>query len=84
MATPVQVKLKVKDEKSKVLIEDDKKIDISLVPSVKKGDWLLVHGDLAINKITKKEADNIFSLIKQCPHDHRHGHTHSHACSHSH
>jgi hydrogenase maturation factor len=83
MATPVQVKLRVKGEKLKVLVEDGKKIDISLVSDAKKGDWLLVHGDLAINKISKKEAYNIFSLIKQCPHEHNHEHSHHHAHSHA-
>jgi len=70
MATPVKVRLKVKSEKLKVEIEDGKKIDVSLVPDAKKGDWLLCHANLAINKISAKEAKNIFGLIGQCPHGH--------------
>ena len=76
MATPVKVKSKIKDQKSKIKIEDGKMIDISLVPDAKVGDWLLVHGELAVNKISEEEAQNIFSLIKQCSHNHTHTHTH--------
>lgn len=78
MATPVQVKSKVKNYPSKklgsgklkVIIEGDKEIDVSLVPDVKVGDWLLVHDKMAVNKISETEAQNIFSLIKKCNHHH--------------
>jgi len=70
MATPVKIRLKVKSEKCKVLVEGDKKIDISLVPEAKAGDWLLVHGNLAVNKISAEEAKNIFKLIKKCDRKH--------------
>ena len=72
MATPVQVKLKVKSEKLKVKVTGDKLVDISLTPDAKPGDWLLVHGDLAVNKISDEEAKNIFGLIKTCNHHHHH------------
>lgn len=70
MATPVRVKSKIKNQKSKIKIEDGKIIDISLTPDAKVGDWLLVHGDLAVNKISDEEAKNIFGLIKKCAHHH--------------
>jgi hydrogenase maturation factor len=79
MATPVMVKSKIRGQQSNIKIEDGKIIDVSLVSDVKKGDWLLVHGDLAINKISKKEADNIFQLIGQCSHGHEHKNSHSHS-----
>lgn len=78
MATPVRIKSKVKSQpltkfgagKSKVIVEGDKEIDISLVPDAKVGDWLLVHDKMAVNKISETEAQNIFSLIKKCDHCH--------------
>jgi hydrogenase assembly chaperone HypC/HupF len=70
LATPVQVKLKVKNEKLKVIVDGDKTIDISLVPDVKVGDWLLCHGDLAINQIDANEAKIILNMIKSCQHNH--------------
>ena len=78
MATPVQIVASSKKQGTKVKVMGGKSVDISLVQNARVGDWLLVHGDLAINKISKKEANNIFSLIKQCPHEHTHGHGHTH------
>lgn len=71
MATPVKIESK---KKGKFVVTGNKKVDTSLISNPKIGDWLLCHGELAINKISKKEADNIFGLIKQCPHDHVHSH----------
>jgi len=70
LATPVQIKLKVKSEKFKVIVDHDKEVDISLVPDAKKGDWLLCHGNLAINRIDADEAKNILKMIKSCHHKH--------------
>ncbi|EKD56686.1 MAG: hypothetical protein ACD_58C00120G0009 [uncultured bacterium] len=70
LATPVQIKLKTKNEKLKVIVDGDKEVDISLVPKAKKGDWLLCHGDLAINKIDESEAKTILGMIKSCQHQH--------------
>ena len=72
MATPVQVKSKVKSAKFKVKVTGDIIVDISLLEDVKVGDWLLVHRELAVNKISDKEAKNIFGLIKKCSHTHEH------------
>lgn len=70
LATPVRVKLKVKNKKLKVIVDHDKPIDISLVPDAKVGDWLLCHGNLAINKISAQEAKKILGMIKKCAHHH--------------
>ncbi len=67
LAIPVKVK-KIVGQKAE--IEDGKKIDISLVQGLKPGDYLLVHADLAINKLSKKEAKEIIELTKECPHHH--------------
>ena len=68
LATPVQIMSKVQGVKCKV--DGDKTIDISLVPNAQKGDWLLCHGDLAINKIDADEAKTILGMIKSCQHQH--------------
>lgn len=36
---------------------------LSLVKNVKKGDYVIVHGDLILNKVDKKDALKILSLI---------------------
>lgn len=72
MATPVKIKSKIKNEKLKVVVDGDKTIDISLVPNAKIGDWLLVHKDLAINKISDIEAKKILKLVKKCSCNHKH------------
>lgn len=72
MAVPVRIESKSKNQKLSVRVEGGKVIDISLVPDARVGDWLLVHGDLAINKISDKEAKNIFGLIKKCSCEHSH------------
>ncbi len=41
------------------------KVDLSLLKNVKQGDYVLVHGDLAINAIEKKEAERILKAIKK-------------------
>ena len=70
MATPVQVKSKIKNKKSRFMVTGGKEVDTSLLSGLKVGDWLLCHADLAINKISKKEAANIFGLINKCSHTH--------------
>lgn len=70
MATPVQIKSQITNNKSQVIVDGGKTIDISLVPDAKIGDWLLVHGDLAIQKIKANQAKEIFGLIKSCHHIH--------------
>ncbi len=40
------------------------KVDLSLLKNVKVGDYVLVHGDLALNKVNKSEASRILKLVK--------------------
>ena len=68
LAVPVKV-TKITGRKAE--IESGKKVDISLVDDLKVGDYLLVHADLAINKISKDEAEKIIQLTKQCHHSQR-------------
>lgn len=41
------------------------KIDIHLVESLKKGDWVLVSQNLAVSKITPKDALKTLKLLKE-------------------
>lgn len=70
MATPVRIKSKIKEQKSKVIVDGDKEVDVSLIEDPKVGDWLLCHETMAINKISEEEAQNILGLIKTCNHHH--------------
>ena len=63
LATPVKIK-KLKDNRA--TLEDGKVVNLSLVSDAKAGDWLLCHGDLAINKIEKEEAQEILKLANSC------------------
>lgn len=48
----------------------ERKIDIRTIPSLKDGDWILTHANMAIKKIPKKEAEQIVKIIgegKICP-----------------
>ncbi len=42
-----------------------KEIDISLVPDVKKGDFVIVHAGFAIQIIDKEEAETIQNYWKE-------------------
>lgn len=66
LATPVRIKKIV--EENIVLLDDNRRVDISLVGKVSQGDWLLCHADLAINKIPEKEAQEILKLNNKCSH----------------
>jgi len=40
-------------------------VDVSVIKSPKKGDWVLVNANMAIQKIAESEAKEILKLIKQ-------------------
>lgn len=39
-------------------------IDLSLIKNPQIGDYVLAHGDMAINKIPKEEAEKILKLLE--------------------
>ena len=39
--------------------------NLSLLKNIRIGDFLLVHGDLAINKVAKREAKKILKLVSE-------------------
>ncbi|MBU0613574.1 HypC/HybG/HupF family hydrogenase formation chaperone [Patescibacteria group bacterium] len=38
-------------------------IKIDAVPDVKKEDWILVYGDLALKRMSKKEAEETIKIL---------------------
>ncbi len=64
LATPCKV---VKIEKDWAVIKNQNhshRVNVCLLKNVKIGDYLLVHGEMALNKIPKSEAEKILKLIK--------------------
>ena len=64
LATPSKV-IKIKGKWALVQSHHHRhRVNLSLLKNVKVGDYLLVHNDLAINKIPKTEAKRILKMIK--------------------
>lgn len=64
LATPSKV---IKIEKDWAVVETpdhSHRVNICLLKNVKIGDYLLVHGEMALNKLSKSEAKKILKLIK--------------------
>lgn len=59
---PLQVCRQIK---SKAIMEDGRSVNVSLIGSVKKGDWLLVQSNFAVQKLSEKEAQLVRSTIKE-------------------
>lgn len=65
LAIPSKV-IKIKGKQAKVQAgEHQHQVDLSLLKDVKVGDYLLVHGDLAINKVSKTEAEKILKMVNE-------------------
>jgi len=65
LATPSKV---IKIEKDWAIVKTphhSHKINICLLKNVKIGDYLLVHGEMALNKIPKSEAEKILKLLNK-------------------
>lgn len=76
LAIPMKVK---KVQKEGVVTAEGKKVDTSLITSeLEVGDYLLVHNDLAVNKIAPDEAKKIIGVVSSCSHNHTHSHSHTH------
>lgn len=64
LTIPAQV---VEIKKNKAVIKQsngNQQIDISLIPSVRIGNWILYTGDFAVKKIDSKEASEIMELLR--------------------
>ena len=63
LTIPAQI---TKLEKGKAVVRENdrfKQVQISLVPNLKVGDWILYINDLALEKIPKNEAKEILELL---------------------
>ncbi|NQV00717.1 MAG: HypC/HybG/HupF family hydrogenase formation chaperone [Parcubacteria group bacterium] len=63
LATPSKV---IKIEKDWATVQSNNhqhKANLSLVKNVKIGDYLLIHDNLAINKVPKTEAKRILKIV---------------------
>ncbi len=47
------------------IVGKDLEIKTSLIPDLRSGDWVLVNANLALKKITKKEAEEINKLYEK-------------------
>ncbi len=64
LATPSKI-IKIEGDWATVQSEDHThKVNLGLVKDVKVGDYIIVHADLALNKIQKQEAEKILKMIK--------------------
>ncbi|MCR4284215.1 MAG: HypC/HybG/HupF family hydrogenase formation chaperone [Parcubacteria group bacterium] len=81
LATPSKV-IKIDGEWVEVeSMDHTHRANISLLRNkgVNLGDYLLIHGDLAIQKLPEDEALKILEMIKTMPsHEHEDSHTHEH------
>ncbi len=69
LATPSKI---IKIEKDWAIVQSGDhthKANLSLIKNAKIGDYILVHADLALNKIEKEEAKKILKMIKNINHN---------------
>ncbi len=65
LATPSKV---IKIEGDWATVQSEKhihKANLGLVKDVKVGDYIIIHADLALNKIQKQDAEKILKMIKK-------------------
>lgn len=70
LATPVKVTKLKKDRAVVDALGEKMEVDVNLLRSVKVGDYLLAKGELAIQKLSSQEAEEILKLIRECEHHH--------------
>ena len=64
LATPLKVIKLNKNKASVDALGEEKEVDVSLLASVKVGDYLYASRDLAIRKIARQEAEKILKLVE--------------------
>jgi len=70
LATPSKV-IKIKDDCATVKSGNHAhRVNLSLLKNIRVGDYLLIHDELAINKIPAGDAKKILEMIES--HSHRH------------
>ncbi len=65
LATPMKI-IKIKNDNKAIVgsKHHHHEVDLSLIREPKIGDYVLAHGDMAINKLPEEEAKKILKLIK--------------------
>lgn len=65
LAYPMKI-MEIKNDLAHVAIGDIKStVSVALIEGVKKGDYVLVHAGIAIEKINQEEAEGILTLITE-------------------
>ncbi|MDP2947276.1 MAG: HypC/HybG/HupF family hydrogenase formation chaperone [Nanoarchaeota archaeon] len=65
LSIPVKI-LEVRNKKAIVILGSDRKeLGIDLVPEIKKDDYCLISNGFIIKKISSKEAEEIFKILKE-------------------
>jgi len=65
LAVPSKV-IKIENDWAIVQSHDHQhRVSLNLTKNVKVGDYLLIHNDLAINKVPKAEAKRILKIINE-------------------
>jgi len=64
LATPSKV-IKIENNQAVVQSGDHQhQVNLDLVKNVKLGDYLLIHNEMALNKMPKTEAEKILKMIQ--------------------
>lgn len=59
------VPLKVKEVNGlKAKLSDGREVNVALINDLKIGDWVLANADLAVSRISEKEAEEINNIFK--------------------
>ncbi len=45
--------------------ENERQVNIGAITDPRKGDWVLVHADLAVNKISPEEAEDLIEMFDE-------------------
>ncbi|MBL4700388.1 MAG: HypC/HybG/HupF family hydrogenase formation chaperone [Phycisphaeraceae bacterium] len=69
LAVPARLDL-CNDDQTAIADLHGSRIEIStaLVPDAIPGDWVLIHAGFAIQKLTQKETDEIWSVLEDLDH----------------
>lgn len=63
LAVPMKI-IEITENTALVLSGDHKhEVNLSLVKEAKTGDYILAHGNIAINKVSEEEAEKIIKLV---------------------
>jgi len=65
LAIPMKVEKVIGEFAIVALGNVKRKVNISFVENVKKGDYLIIHAGFAIEKLDKKEAEKTIKIIKE-------------------